>query len=381
MLSVQLRSLINKLQNAFEAVAPMQFIMVLRQRFPRFAEMVNGGYAQQDAEECFRGILEVLAGTLRGPGGCNRVDELLGFRMRSTLKCLECDEEPPHESEELQRTLICHLGTQIEPVSHVHQGVALSLTEMIEKDSPMLGRTAQHSKISAMMSTPPYLVVQFARFGFKGASSWAGTDASKVKLVRKCSFQPNLDVFDYCSPELQAVLSAGRRRKQAMDDKEMDKVISGQTLDGDGPGAAGSSSAAAPEMENVETGHYELVSIVSHKGRSADGGHYVAWCRTRKADGKEIKEDRWVLFDDETVVPYEWKDLVGLNIDLQGGKADTQIAYMCLFKKVSTVVPIEEDAKPADTADAPPAAPADPDAPADGAGGDGTGDQVGMRTT
>ena len=42
--------------------------------------------------------------------------------MKSTLKCLECDEEPPQESDELSRVIICHLGTQTEPVSHITQG-------------------------------------------------------------------------------------------------------------------------------------------------------------------------------------------------------------------------------------------------------------------
>merc|ERR1719409_2099587 len=103
------------------------------------------------------------------------------------------------------------------------------------------------------------------------------------------------------------------------------------------------------EMEDVDTGRYELVSIVSHKGRSADGGHYVAWLRTKKADGKDLKDDRWVQFDDDTVTGHYWKDLVGQNIDLQGGKADTQIAYLCLYKRVPTFVPVKKgDAAAAD---------------------------------
>ena len=27
----------------------------------------------------------------------------------------------------------------------------------------------------------------------------------------------------------------------------------------------------------LDTGNYELVAVVTHKGRSADGGHYVGW--------------------------------------------------------------------------------------------------------
>jgi len=98
----------------------------------------------------------------------------------------------------------------------------------------------------------------------------------------------------------------------------------------------GSEVIAAPsDLEDFETGQYELVGIISHQGRSADGGHYVGWVRHKKADGKDTKDDVWYLFDDDNVYRYEWKQMTGLNLDLQGGRADTQIAYVCLYKKVS----------------------------------------------
>jgi len=85
--------------------------------------------------------------------------------------------------------------------------------------------------------------------------------------------------------------------------------------------------------EEHDTGYYELVAIVSHKGRTADGGHYVGWVKHKSADGKDVKEDQWILFDDETASLTDWKQLVGYT-DLQGGKADTQIAYINIYKKV-----------------------------------------------
>ena len=39
-------------------------------------------------------------------------------------------------------------------------------------------------------------------------------------------------------------------------------------------------------------GFYDLFAIVSHKGRSADSGHYMAWVRR--------KGDDWIVFDDES---------------------------------------------------------------------------------
>merc|ERR1719384_1570989 len=113
--------------------------------------------------------------------------------------------------------------------------------------------------------------------------------------------------------------------------------------------------------EEYDTGYYELVAIVSHKGRTADGGHYVGWTKHKKADGKDLKEDQWILFDDEDVSFEYWNNMVGLATDLQGGKADTQIAYINIYKKVTVkdageVLGSEEKADDAgEKADAPPA--------------------------
>merc|ERR1711959_793447 len=101
---------------------------------------------------------------------------------------------------------------------------------------------------------------------------------------------------------------------------EKKKEEGGDKMEVDATGAG--DEKANEEEEDVDTGRYELVSIVSHKGRSADGGHYVGWARTQKADGKDLKDDRWVQFDDEAVTGHYWKDLVGSGTDLQGGKAD-----------------------------------------------------------
>jgi len=367
-LTTQLKSVTQMLTSTTGSIKPIAFWMALRQRFPRFAEMQNGRPMQQDADECLRGLLTVLSGSLRGAGeGGSKIDELFGFRMKSTLKNLECDEEPAQSStEENQRVLMCHLGTQNEPVSLIHQGVALSMKEHIEKQSPTLGRNAQYQKSSAMDSMPPYLVVQFARFGYQGANEWAGTTASKVKLTRKCAFSKQFDVLDCASDELKKVLNVGRLKKKEKDDAEMERIRQerlGKKSDSKSGGdakPAEAASAARPNddvempaatassggdgdvemtpgegQQDYDTGYYELVAIVSHKGRTADGGHYVGWTKHKTADGKELKEDQWILFDDDEVSFVNWNDMVGLGTDLQGGKADTQIAYISIYKKVT----------------------------------------------
>lgn len=37
----------------------------------------------------------------------------------------------------------------------------------------------------------------------------------------------------------------------------------------------------------LETGNYQLIGVLTHKGRSADSGHYVSWIH--KSGGMNIK--------------------------------------------------------------------------------------------
>lgn len=71
-------------------------------------------------------------------------------------------------------------------------------------------------------------------------------------------------------------------------------------------------------------GKYELFACLTHKGRSADSGHYVAW--VRQADGI------WVLFDDDSMSPKTDMEV----LDLAGG-GDWHMAYLLLYRQV--VVP------------------------------------------
>lgn len=337
-LTAQLSGVKNMLSNSVNAITPLQFVMALRQRFPRFAEMQNGGYMQQDADECLRGILTVLSNTLESQTG-NRIDDLFGFKLQVSLKNIECEEEETTVTEDAQRVLMCHLGTPTEPVNMIHQGVQLSMSEHIEKHSVMLDRNAQYEKTSKISSLPTYLVVQFARFGYKGANEWAGTSANKVKLIRKIAFNRAFDAMDFCTDGLKEQLLVGRRTKKAQDDAELERQR--ELLKNGGP-PAGTDVEMEPAARDVEmppwaaqeidTGFYELVGIVSHRGRTADGGHYVGWTRHEKSNDSK-KEDTWLCFDDEDVSMVEWKDMVGLSTDLQGGKADTQIAYINIYKK------------------------------------------------
>ena len=56
------------------------------------------------------------------------------------------------------------------------------------------------------------------------------------------------------------------------------------------------------------TGMYELHSIVTHKGRSADSGHYIGW--VRQAPGS----DYWWKYDDDVVTETRTDEIMKLKV-------------------------------------------------------------------
>jgi len=356
--TAQLAGLVNQLNKTVGKVVPGSFIMSLKQRFPNFAETTAEGHPkQQDAEEFLTGLFQAVHNaTVDEATRSSAVDKLFGFKMETRLKCLEAEDEPESTMPEDKRVLLCHLGTPTEPVSMLHRGVEMSLKEHVEKTSPSLGRNAQYEKISHMQTLPPYLIVQFARFQWKAKSDSAGTEASRTKVTRRCAFQRTMDVFDYASDELKKELMAGRRRKKKHDDIEFEESQDHKTkdakMDVDASAAAtpmdvekkeekeggmevDASGEADPfdAQESLASGAYKLCAIVSHQGRTAEGGHYIAWSKIKEADGKEEKEDLWARYDDDEV------DFCPANhgafLDLVGGKADSQIAYFVFYEKVT----------------------------------------------
>ena len=69
------------------------------------------------------------------------------------------------------------------------------------------------------------------------------------------------------------------------------------------------------------TGHYELHSIVTHKGRDANGGHYIGWVRQQPGS------DKWWQFNDSKVSEASQADVMLLS-----GGGDRDIAYLAFYR-------------------------------------------------
>lgn len=302
-----------------ESFTPFKFVACLRSTFPRFNETGGRGvYKQQDAEECFSTMLDTLSQKLfvqdEHGNSVNLVNSLFNIEYRTEMKCAECDEAPEY-SYETGKKLMCIIDNQSKPIDHLADGIRVSLMGELTKYSPTLGRDALYTKVQQITHLPGYIAVHFVRFIWKQASSSAGTEATKCKILRAVNFPKVIDLYEFCSDDLRNQLNVGR---------EMEEDIRRRELEESKDKPKDYKSVDAELGTGLDTGSYQLVGVVTHKGRSAESGHYVGWTHS--------KDDDWVRYDDDVVT---W---VGLDeiMQLKGG-GDWHMAYILLYRKLQLI--------------------------------------------
>ncbi|XP_008797866.1 ubiquitin carboxyl-terminal hydrolase 6 [Phoenix dactylifera] len=328
LLTVATRDLFSDLDRNVRPVAPLQFLSVLRKKYPQFAQQHNGVYMQQDAEECWTQLMYTLSQSLRSSESSEvsgTVKALFGIDLVSRIHCAESGEE----SSEMESVyaLKCHIS---QDVNHLHEGLKHGLKSELEKVSPSLGRSAIYSKESRINDLPRYLTVQFVRFFWKRESN------QKAKILRKVDYPLELDVYEFCSDELRQKLQAPRQTLRELENaklglKTQDKNSGSKENDANIPKSEGPSDnsgepsaithekATSSEKKVQLTGIYDLVAVLTHKGRSADSGHYVGW--VKQESGK------WIQFDDDNPSPQREEDITRLS-----GGGDWHMAYICMYK-------------------------------------------------
>jgi ubiquitin carboxyl-terminal hydrolase 14 len=354
-LTVATRDLFRQLGAAGDAVAPHTFLTVLRQLFPQFATTGrNGAPMQQDAEECWTGIVATLRARLLEPLALDAassappaagattsvVRDLFGIDVCTKLTCAETGEA--REERVTQYTFKCNISTA---VNHVSEGFRLALDASREAHSDLAGRTVLFSGTAQLASLPRVLTVQLMRFFYKISAQ------EKCKILRAVAFPMLLDVYEFTTPELRAQLDAPRERRKLAEEKALGvkmqpsaaapsggaaaAAASGSAATPAAPAApaapeaggdaemadAGASSDAAPQQPLAPTGFYSLCALLTHKGREADGGHYVSY--VKQADGS------WMEFDDERPIPRTEEEILRLK-----GGGDHAMAYLCLYRSL-----------------------------------------------
>ncbi|CAB03610.2 ubiquitin C-terminal hydrolase Ubp6 [Schizosaccharomyces pombe] len=326
-LVAEYRTLLNSMQSN-APVTPMRFLQSLRMEYPQFAEMSRetGGYAQQDAEECWSFLLSVLQRSLSSEW----VQKNMAGKLLSTMKCDENEvQEQPSISHDTFLSLPCHISMH---TSYMTQGILEGLTQKISKHSDVLNRDAMYSKISRISRLPNYLTVNFVRF------YWKASIGKKAKILRKVKFPFELDAVEFCTPELSQKLIPVRDKLREIEknDEEHERAakrIKIQPSEDEKEAeaecrltqVATCQSLVDPELADDEganpTGLYDLVGVLSHAGASASSGHYQAWIRNSN------NRAEWFRFNDAkvSIVPAE-------KIETLDGGGEADSAYILLYK-------------------------------------------------
>ncbi|TFJ86463.1 hypothetical protein NSK_002120 [Nannochloropsis salina CCMP1776] len=356
-----LKDTFNLLDGNTEPVPPMQFVMLLRQQFPQFAQQSRGHFMQQDADEFMNELLTSLAANLRDAYGLpsledagNFVDALFGMEVEDTLSCAESEAEKPVVKRDHVRKLVCNIqggaGSDVK-INYLHEGVKLALEGTIEKQSEVLGRDAVWNKTTRIARLPRYLCVQFMRFFWKATPDSQDHAGVKCKSLRTVTFPETLDMFDFCNKTLQDRLMITRGRDVdnilGKDSKKKGDGLGGDGADPEAKGEESSGNGSSEEEAALQAalamsmadsvdeavppapcgpglpidfkGLYELFGVVTHKGRTADGGHYMGWVRQ--------KGDDWLVFDDEDVSECKTAEVLQLS-----GGGDWHMAYLCFYR-------------------------------------------------
>jgi ubiquitin carboxyl-terminal hydrolase 14 len=301
------------LDTATEPVTPMQLVRVIREINPMFAEAERGVCKQQDADECLSLLLNNIHDTLKTPGDKTDIfskvliDELLGIEMQVSMKNVEEPSEVKTKKETLYK-LICYIDNS---TLELVEGLKKSLKENVDLFSDKLQRNTVFEKSQLINRLPNYLSVQFMRFFWKKANTLTGAKAGKSKILKSVIFSKIIDLYDMCTEETKELLNLGRKieSKLMKDDKDF-KIENVKKEEG---------------KEYIPTGRYQLISVLTHQGRSSESGHYIGW--VHKID------DKWLKFDDSEVTMVSTNEV----LELKGG-GDWHMAYICFFKQLEVPV-------------------------------------------
>lgn len=317
----QLFGVFGSLDASREAVAPMSFLQTFMLTFPTFASTNDRGQLQQqDSQEALGSLFQNFHATIdskpefkekfRGlfRGQLNRVTVPLGLEGA----------EPTIENQPFN-ILPCNIDPEIETLE---AGLEKSMKEQFTAQRD--GQECLFQRTAKLGALPEYLFVQFVRF------AWRKDTKQKAKSLKPVAFPMVLDVNMLCSEALQQELKPEReevmkardefienrkrsRQKTKFDDDDEQAAKKKREDDG-----SASDSKAKDAPVGNHSGYYELCAAISHKGRDADGGHYVSWVK---------KKEVWLVCDDDHVGVVSEEDVKRLK-----GVGEAHIAYVLMYR-------------------------------------------------
>ncbi|PVV04345.1 hypothetical protein BB560_001155 [Smittium megazygosporum] len=361
-LTHSLRDLFESMNKKEGDVMPHVFLSSLRAVYPQFSEKDprHNMYKQQDADECWNGILSAVdQGVKTENNEPSFVSSHLRGEIVTTYSCIEAPDEPKTEHKEIFGKIDCRID---KTVNYLQQGIKLSLSPKITKHSPTLNRDAEYMASSSISRLPVYLTVHYLRF------FWKAKEAVDAKILKNVKFPFELDMSEFCTKELaekvrpvrQHLLKLKEEKEERFKRQKIAKIsqVDDPTADSSSAGVSGAnpgkseksgeSSLVSASLDSIideslkqdvgcnPSGLYDLVAVLTHIGRNANSGHYIAWVRKmdipEDASAENSREDKpkesyWYKFDDDKVSIVNESEIYKLM-----GGGDWHTAYITLYK-------------------------------------------------
>ena len=99
-----------------QTIPPVILVQLLHNVFPRFAERAEqGGFQQQDANECWVELMGVLKRHLKtsSTNSKSAVDTFFGLEFDTETKCVESEDEPVTKSKEHFLQYNCYIDKDV----------------------------------------------------------------------------------------------------------------------------------------------------------------------------------------------------------------------------------------------------------------------------
>uniref|UniRef100_A0A5S6R5K1 Ubiquitin carboxyl-terminal hydrolase 14 n=1 Tax=Trichuris muris TaxID=70415 RepID=A0A5S6R5K1_TRIMR len=296
----------------YEFTSPGIMMNFVHQSFPQLATKDEHGHLQQqDANEFWVLLLrvadELLPLCANSEGSKSIVSTYLTGKFSITMHSAESGETVNDTEEFLQ--LSCFLTGE---VRHLTNGLKAKMTEEVTKRSVQLERDVVFERKYAIDRLPKYLTVQMVRFFYKER------DKVNAKILKDVKFPIELDVYELCSEELKSKLQPMRRTMDEIEERMKAVQANGNP---EMPKSEGQILPTSFEDDpgSSNSGRYSLRAVLTHKGRSSDSGHYVAWVRGKR-------EGQWVKCDDDVISLVTEEEILRLS-----GGGDWHCAYVLLY--------------------------------------------------
>ncbi|CCW65809.1 unnamed protein product [Phytomonas sp. EM1] len=301
----ELGTLLTSMEETKEAVSPLSLWSTLVQLNPVFGERdEHGMFMQQDSQEVLNFILQQIDAAL--PPSCAN---LYRGKMKQTMVCTEDSGDPGKVSDVPFTMLTCNISGEVQMLE---AGLEQAFNEQLNASNETLQREASYSKTSRISKLPEYVVVHMVRF------SWKSDVQKKAKILKPITFPLTLDLFTLLTEDLKQEQKLCREMIMKRRDEELERRKRSRSSPSPTSDDAPNIVDTVPQILCNESGFYELCGVISHKGRTAEAGHYVYW-------GK--KGNQWLVFDDDHVAAVSEDDVKRLR-----GVGEAHIAYVLLYR-------------------------------------------------